>query len=745
MTKALVLSLALTLFASSTFAECNFKTGEFIKELGDPSFIDAIDIEVAKSSSFAKNFFKIITTNGSKIDQSLKKKFKAIVSVKYPFGECYYAAKVRQNGDFKDHLGFSDQGVMQRSLDVKLKNGNIAGSVHFKLLIPETRGGKNEIISSLILRYLGFIAPETFEVLSNLNGHQSVMLFQENANKELLERNKRREGPIFKGDEDLLFGYEDFNDFLLLPLALSRTVNPQWFLKGNSSQWISISSYLKLQSSYLEFSTSIPDRLEVIIDPNGSKSDLFEYFDLTLLAMNGHHGLSPNNRRFYYNALTSEFEPIYYDGNVDYSESTWLKYKNIRENILPRLFANSVDEAFFDIFLEQSTIDSLKHEFEKRVKFEEQGAGKFVEITINSFLDNASELTRQIINQKPQSLETISKQSQLDSYIEFQNIKNVPQTAVVDLRIFGDKFKATLLDGTSTILNKEEVSVLISDNLMHGSRAILLPNETEEWLEKPLEETIVPGFSGRIITASGIKVSFSSENRQIIFEQTSNDDWVLISGGKFNNWKIFFQGQAESTLAQSTDQVNNADDINQRFNKYGVTGCLTFLNVNFINTQVALDDGRCEDSLNIINSQGSLSRIVVNNAHSDAIDIDFSDIEVSAVKVNNAGNDCIDLSGGNYILNIIELSDCTDKGISIGEQSSLLASRLDLESSNIGVSSKDLSKVEIGRADISKSAICTEVKQKKQEFGGAYLNIQELNCGKTNNVDIHSVLLRGNL
>mgnify|MGYP000097028360 FL=1 len=96
-------------------------------------------------------------------------------------------------------------------------------------------------------------------------------------------------------------------------------------------------------------------------------------------------------------------------------------------------------------------------------------------------------------------------------------------------------------------------------------------------------------------------------------------------------------------------------------------------------------------------------------------------------------------------MNIIELSDCTDKGISIGEQSSLLASLLDLESSNIGVSSKDLSKVEIGRADISNSAICAEVKQKKQEFGGAYLNIQELNCGKTNNVDTHSVLLRGNL
>lgn len=745
MTKTFLLSMVLTLFASTTFAQCNFKTGEFTEKLGDPSYIDAINIEVSKSSSFAKNFLKILSKNGLKIEQSLKKKFNAIVSVRYPFGECRFDAKVRQNGDYKDHLGFSEQGIMQRSLDVKLKDGNVAGSIHFKLLIPETRRGRNEILSSLIMRHLGFIAPETFEVLSNLNGYESVMLFQENANKELLERNRRREGPIFEGDEELLFGYRDFKDLLLQPLALSKLENPKWFLKGRSSQWISISSYLELQSSYLEFSTAISDRLEVIIDPNGSKSDLFEYFHLTLMAMNGLHALYPNNRRFYYNALRSEFEPIYYDGDIDYSKSTWLKYEKTRKTLLPKLFANSVDETFFDIFLEQSTIDSLKHEFAKRVKFEQKTVENFVELSIESFLKYTSELTEVINNQKPQALETISKQSQFDQYMEFQNVQNVAQTAVINLQFFDDEFEATLLDGTVIILDDEEVSVLISDNLLHGSRTILLPNETEEWLKKPLQEVIIDGFSGKVFAASGIKVNSSSENRQIIFEQTLNDDWVLISDGKLDNWKISFQGQVGSTLAQNLNQIDNVNNTDQRFNEYGITGCLTFLNVNFINTQVAVDDGRCEDSLNIINSQGSLSRVVINNARSDAVDMDFSEIKVLEIKINNAGNDCIDLSGGNYILNTVELSDCADKGISIGEKSSLVANRLDLDGSNIGVSSKDLSKVDIGRANIIESAICVEAIQKKQEFGGAYLNIQKLNCSKINNVDTNSVFLRGNL
>ena len=37
------------------------------------------------------------------------------------------------------------------------------------------------------------------------------MLFQEKAAKEMLERNKRREGPIFEGDDSLLITDTDTN------------------------------------------------------------------------------------------------------------------------------------------------------------------------------------------------------------------------------------------------------------------------------------------------------------------------------------------------------------------------------------------------------------------------------------------------------------------------------------------------------------------------------------------------------
>ena len=143
-----------------------------------------------------------------------------------------------------------DGGPIQ-SLDVKLKDGNVFNATRFKLLIPETRYGKNEILATLILRDLGFIAPETFEVNVAINNVKALMLFQEKAEKELLEKNFRREGPIFEGDESLLWSYKDHGRFELEPLALARLTNDNWFKKGYTSKKIIIRSYEDLQTLFI--------------------------------------------------------------------------------------------------------------------------------------------------------------------------------------------------------------------------------------------------------------------------------------------------------------------------------------------------------------------------------------------------------------------------------------------------------------------------------------------------------------
>ena len=96
-----------------------------------------------------------------------------------------------------------------------------------------------------------------------------------------------------------------------------------------------------------------------------------------------------------------------------------------------------------------------------------------------------------------------------------------------------------------------------------------------------------------------------------------------------------------------------------------------FYNSSLDNINFEIENGRCEDSLNIISSSGQIKNVAVKNAYSDGVDIDFSNIIIFNSKIINSGNDCLDFSGGNYILNKVNVQNCGDKGISIGEKSKL--------------------------------------------------------------------------
>ena len=106
-------------------------------------------------------------------------------------------------------------------------DGNILQAVSFKLLIPETRRSENEILATQLLKKLNFISPETFAVDVSVNGISSTMLFQENAEKELMDRSLRRESAILEG----AWSYKDYSLFQLAP-------NTNWFEKGSSSAQI---------------------------------------------------------------------------------------------------------------------------------------------------------------------------------------------------------------------------------------------------------------------------------------------------------------------------------------------------------------------------------------------------------------------------------------------------------------------------------------------------------------------------
>ena len=60
----------------------------------------------------------------------------------------------------------------------------------------------------------------------------------------------------------------------------------------------------------------------------------------------------------------------------------------------------------------------------------------------------------------------------------------------------------------------------------------------------------------------------SKLDQSLIIEQNDINDWVLFRKVNLNNWTIKYIAQEE------TDSINQLKK--QRFNKYGLTGCLNF-------------------------------------------------------------------------------------------------------------------------------------------------------------------------
>jgi len=713
--KAIFISI-LIIFSNLIQSECLFQTSEHIEDLKNPNNIKLIKIEIPKSKKWAKNFIKVITDRSENINPKYRDNFDAIVKVKYSFGECVYPGRVRISGDWKDHVSFID-GKMITSLDVKLYEGNIINAVRFKLLIPKTRNSFNEVLGTLILKQLGFISPETFLTKADINGTTSIFLFQENAEKEMLERNSRREGPIFEGNEELLWSYKDYDVMELADLSLSRLSNYKWSEKGNTSSLISLNSFLELQKVYLKYAyeTHNADKVKA----NNFLGSNFKNYALVLFAMNGSHALNPHNKKYYFNSFDSKFEPIYYDGDLLLDQK--INISSINNTYDINSFIESADESEINKFI--SIIEKLEKsntfydQYKYRVLYEDQ-------IFFSKSLIQLKENLKKLIlygSNKPTSLKLESKK--IDTYkTQFmlnhkkRNFENF--FIAQGIKNIDDRFIFNFLKDEELIeinIDRFQLSKLISKNRLNDMRIELLP-ENNKIKSRNINKEIM--LNGQLIYSENIELKINHTKKILDINQKEESSWVLIKDSSLKNWTINFNGTKPK-------QIENKK---QRFNEFGLTGCLNFYNTNLKDVAINVNDGACEDSLNIVSSYGNLKLISINNAFADAFDIDFSKIEIENMTVNSAGNDCFDVSGGSYLLKLVSLSKCGDKAISVGELSYLELKKGFVNSSNISVSSKDQSIVKIDNISSENVEICAEAFNKKQEFYGGILNIKNMVC-----------------
>tara|TARA_B100000989_G_scaffold289772_1_gene262089 strand:- start:1601 stop:3931 length:2331 start_codon:yes stop_codon:yes gene_type:complete len=706
--------------------------------------IEEINIKIDEYKKWQVNNIRILTNNSHLIPDKFKKKFNSTIIVKYQNKLfCEIKARVRTHGDLKDHIIYKDGKVFQ-SLDVDLKEGHINNITKFKLFLSKTRGvDEDEIFMTELLREFSFISPRTQLVKVNLNGIKNKMIFQEKSTKELLEFHKRREGPILEGDEKYMMkfsskvknhGRVNWSEILRVSelgtkIQLAKVTNSKWAVKNEIFKKNAFLALDKLNFAYLVYLNSFQDEnnkysfldynLDNKILSQGIKRNLHKLnvFNNLILAANGNHALYVHNRKFYWNSEENYFEPIYYDGEFNIKKSQKNLNFPLSEN-----YKDSLKELRL-LILRLDIIKLQKNLKSKNLLYTENK----IQSKLKNILLNIDELEK-LFDQKDKDqikynnesyqnkklkkrfLDNFKKQNIEAKFIQYEVDKDVFKICNKDLSKCEDIININLKDQRKLLeselrLKKNNIEYLkLVNDYPYKYQKINLNDEN---------------FNGvTFYFNEGIVYNYDVKNRIFEINQKDLSGRSFFLEGQINDIQIVYKGEFE----YFNDRLEKRIDLNN------LTGCLSFIKINFVNPSISSTNSTCEDGINIINSLGKLNEVTSNNSLYDAIDIDFSKLYIKNVKVNNALNDCLDFSFGDYEVSDSYLELCGDKAISVGEKSIANFDFIDLQKAKIGLASKDSSRVYVENSKISKVENCFASYRKKQEFDGGFIKIKVSNC-----------------
>ena len=612
---------------------------------------------------------------------------------------CTYKAKVRLTGDMAFHFDLASQttGIKtgtRHSLMIRLVDANVDSIVSFKLFLPSARGFDNELFAALLYKKLGFLSPRTSNIDIEVNGVLQRYIFQEHINKEFLEFNNRSEGLIIEGDER----------FGLAPnITFARITNGKWAVQNKISRKISLEAIKQINKSYMltNNATFMNEKSANKVDPNLIYNDLLfhqfdsntsknlgEFYALTY-SINGEHGLSKDDSRFYFNSVTGGFEPIYYDTKPNFGlltkDSVESHVKEHSLSLLEKINLININKFYEDLnylgsafnydeilkkfnFIKNnlqkiSSLPNYENEFNsldnlKTINsfYKNKKIANFSEILdISGFLIKSCDIAFQLCSENNINLDTLRKL--------FEQRYQMNEDFIVHISGYNKKSEYNYANSIFNLNSRK------------------LDNDT------------------KIYYPHSIDIKINKESMLIeLFIKQKNENQVLIKGGQLSKWKIKYHG---------LDERNDAFDVS-RFSQLGLTGCLNFSDIVVDKINIIIDSPKCEDGLHLLRSSGNIDNIEISNTLSDALDIDFGEIKMKTVKINNAGNDCVDFSWGNYSIENALFDKCGDKGVSAGERSNLTVDNIYIKSSYVGIASKDSAIIHINGGSINNfmKAIC---------------------------------------
>lgn len=679
--------------------------------------------------------------------------------------------KIRLKGDWLDHLRGNNW-----SFRVKLKDpASLWGMIEFNLQKPDTRGLMQEWIYHQLLDHHDILSPRYRFLILRLNGEsRGIYACEEHFQKELVESSNRREGPILKFSEDRMWDgvkrqFDDLgNGQYVLENDKQQAYNsapvevfdPE-VVSGNSDLAKVYSRGLYLMNQYKNKALPMHQIFDV--------ERVGKYLAIVDLCR-AYHSLSWHNQRWYYNPLSDRLEPIGFDGfttdEPKLSPGLTLlaeeAYRGMSEKYEPykQLFNDpqiaSTYIQYLDSFSSRTYLPSFFESLDSSLMTNAlalQEEYKIETFQRGRYLDHASRI-RLTIPAYPESIECsdlgsdkiyiinhhvvpvkVNPSDRKRSKIIFPSVNHYSgeeiiwrsQRKSIPFQVLGidSTYESLVLPFSrppylDPVTNKESSHPLLS--LLDSTSYLLKGGETDRPIIVPAEKSLlIPEGTHLVLNDSafllvqGAITCVGTEEHPVFIESSDGTGALVVRGAQEKSL-------LEHTIFKHLGRVDR--------DGYLLTGGVTFYESPVQIFRCTFADNTGEDALNTVRSVFQISDCLFENTAFDAFDSDFCEGTLTRSNFVNTGNDAIDFSGS-----ICSITDCFlerigDKGVSVGEHSTVQVQTLAIKDANIGVASKDLSVLNIDFISLSRVSTCFTAYQKKASFGPAKIVVNKYEIEK---------------
>lgn len=688
-----------------------------------------------------------------------------------------YNVRMRLKGDLVDHL---EPDKWSFRFEVKGDNA-IMGMKRFSIQHPKTRSYLYDWIYFQFLKREGLIALRYDFITASLNGKPlGIYALEESFEKRLIENNGRRDGPIVRLNEDV-YWWALINK---MP-DMGYEANAASIDSFDTNAWTSEPELREIHNQALDLLESF----------RSGKVKTSEAFDIEQLArfygvceiMGNDHSRYWNNLRYYFNPITSKFEPIGYDASIG-SMHKPLVINDVATFPNNLLFADAkLVEAYLRVLRRMAKPEYLESFYSEigpeldQLEATLQTEWPDYSFDRKSLWDNQSHFGKALdpdkaINVYWREFDAGELALDIGNIMPFpvvvtgvkwgQSTITLPEPVTIPSKYRYDAMKyETVKFQVSDQLNREGVGVDVSPKVVYhliGLDEDLKEVESFPWGQEPgylgaeipaRQDPTFHEFDFISVDENARLISIMPGEHRLTKDLIIPEGYTVICGDNteidlcnssliFSYSPLIWSGSETSPIVFTTSDgtgqglvvMNPRGESRLTYvvfdqltfpNRQGwsLTGGVTFYGAKVDMRHVAFNRIQAEDGLNLVRSEFVMQNVRFEFCMSDAFDADFCKGEVNECYFLNPGNDGIDVSGGSVMVKSTLIDKAGDKGISSGEGSLLQVYGVTIQRSEIAMASKDKSEITGDENVIKDCKVGLTAFRKKPEFGSSLIRL----------------------